>query len=84
MLRWWGSRSSQCSARAWASSTPPSLMWNRRTAVGYWGGLLRVLDAEGKRIASHQFQHDVTGVVWLGEALAVGLSDGRVVCLQVR
>ena len=55
-----------------------------RTAVGYWGGLLRVLDADGKPVAAHQFQHDVTFVAWLGETLAVGLSDGRVVGLTVK
>ena len=53
------------------------------TAVGYWGGLLRVLDAEGKPEAAHQFQHDITGMVWLGDVLAVGLSDGRVVGVKL-
>lgn len=53
-------------------------------AVGYWGGLLRILDAQGKARMAHQFQHDITGLAWLGETLAVGLSDGRVVGLAAR
>jgi len=52
------------------------------TAVGYWGGLLRILDADGKAKLAHQFQHDIAAVLWYGDALAVGLSDGRVVCLR--
>jgi len=31
---------------------------------------------------THQFQQDIAAVVWYGDALAVGLSDGRVVCLK--
>ena len=54
------------------------------TAVGYWGGLVRVLDGQGKARAAHQFQHDITAAAWLGNTLVVGLSDGRVVGLTVR
>jgi len=53
-------------------------------AVGYWGGLVRVLGADGKPRLAEQFQHDVTGVAWLGDTLVVGLSDGRVVGLSTK
>ena len=54
-----------------------------RSAIGYWGGLLRILDADGKVLAAHPFQHDLAGLAARGDSLAVGLSDGRVVCLQL-
>jgi hypothetical protein len=54
------------------------------TAVGYWGGLLRIIGADAKPTMAHQFQHDITGLAWFGETLAVGLSDGRIVGLNVR
>ena len=54
------------------------------TAVGYWGGLVRVVGADGQVRMSEQFQHDVCGLAWLGKTLAVGLSDGRVVGVRVR
>jgi hypothetical protein len=53
-------------------------------AVGYWGGLLRILGADGKPAMARQFQHDITGLAWVGDTLAVGLSDGRVIGLSVK
>lgn len=54
-----------------------------RVAVGYWGGLLRILDADGSPKAACHLQHDITFLSWPGETLAVGLSDGRVVGLSL-
>jgi hypothetical protein len=53
-------------------------------AVGYWGGLVRVLGADGKPKMAEQFLNDVTGLAWLGDTLVVGLSDGRVVGLGTK
>jgi len=53
-------------------------------AVGYWGGGLRVLDGEGNVKFARQMQQDITGLAWVGETLAVGLGDGRVVGLSVK
>lgn len=53
-----------------------------RTAAGYWGGLVRVLDAAGKEVAAHRFTDDLTGLVWMDGKLVVGLSDRRIVALQ--
>lgn len=55
-----------------------------RVAVGYWGGLVRILDADGRVQAAHQFQDDIAAVAWFGDVLAVGLSDGRVAGLAPR
>jgi len=52
-------------------------------AVGYWGGYVRLIGPDGQVKMAHQFQHDLTGIVWFGEQLVVGLSDGRVVGLRV-
>jgi hypothetical protein len=52
-------------------------------AVGYWGGRLRVLDADGSPRAACHLQHDITFLSWRGGTLAVGLSDGRVVGLSL-
>lgn len=53
------------------------------TAVGYWGGLVRVLDAGGTVKLARQLDGDITGLAWLGDTLAVGLADGRVVALKL-
>ena len=51
-------------------------------AGAYWGGYVRVVDAGGKTIMARQFQPDVGAIVWHGDRLVVGLSDGRGVALQ--
>ncbi|MFW5856917.1 MAG: hypothetical protein ACOCX4_03485 [Planctomycetota bacterium] len=49
-------------------------------AVGYVGGCVRVLDAEGNAVAETQLDADVTGLAWLPDGtLAAAFSDGRVV-----
>lgn len=53
-----------------------------RTAVGYWGGLVRVVDAQGAEKMAHQFQYDVSGLAWVGDTLVVARSDGRVVAVR--
>ena len=50
-------------------------------AIGYWGGLVRVIGGDGKVTGARQFAHDVSGLAWMGETLVVGLSDGRVLGL---
>ena len=51
------------------------------TAVGYWGGYVRVVDAGGQTLMAGQLSDDVCGLAWLGDTLVVGLSDGRVLGL---
>jgi hypothetical protein len=51
-------------------------------AVGYWGGYLRVLTADGVVVLARQFQHDIGGLAWVGARLVVGLSDGSLVALS--
>ena len=53
-----------------------------RQAAAYWGGLVRVMD--GERITlQRQFQDDIGALAMLGNELIVGLSDGRIVCLNI-
>lgn len=53
-----------------------------RQAAGYWGGLVRVMDGE-KLILQRQFQHDIGALLILNNELIVGLSDGRVVGMDI-
>ena len=53
-------------------------------AVGYWGGLVRVLGMDGKVQAAQTFDQDIAGLAWAGDTLIVGLADGRVVGLSVK
>ena len=54
----------------------------QRQAGAYWGGLVRVMDDE-KVTLQRQFQHDIGALAMLGNELVVGLSDGRIVCLNI-
>jgi len=54
------------------------------TAVGYWGGLIRVYDANGVAVASIMMPHDVGAIVWLDGQLVAGLSDGTVAAMKTR
>ena len=54
------------------------------TAVGYWGGTVQVLDAKGAPRLRRQKEQDITGVAWLGDRIAVGLADGRIVALEAK
>jgi hypothetical protein len=50
----------------------------KATAVAYWGGTLRIVDAGGKIIGERRMPQDVTAAMWMGDRLIVGLADGRV------
>jgi len=53
-----------------------------RTAVAYWGGLLRLFDAKDQVLAEQQLAQDVAGLLWVGETLVVSLADGTVLGLR--
>lgn len=50
---------------------------NNLTAVTYWGGTVRIVDAAGKILGESRMPQDVSAAVWLGNRLIVGLADGR-------
>jgi hypothetical protein len=54
------------------------------TAISYWGGLVRVVDATGAVKAAHPFQQDTTALTWNGDTLIVGLANGKVEGLAVK
>jgi hypothetical protein len=54
------------------------------TAVGFWGGGLRVLGAKGDVVEAQQLPQDLTGLAWLDGKLVAGLADGQVVALTVK
>ena len=55
-----------------------------RVAVAYWGGTLRVADAEGKVLTEQLLPQDITALAWAGDRLVVGLADGRVMALETK
>jgi hypothetical protein len=55
-----------------------------KAAVAYWGGTLRIADADGKVLTEQQMPQDVTALAWLGDRVVVGLADGRVLALAVK
>ncbi|HUT35365.1 MAG TPA: hypothetical protein VNE39_17895 [Planctomycetota bacterium] len=54
------------------------------TAVAFWGGTLILYDAVGAPTSRQQMPQDITALAWLGDTLAVGLADGRVVALSTK
>ena len=50
-------------------------------AVAYWGGTLELLSSDGQPRSLQLLPQDVTGMVWLGKNLIVGLADGRILAL---
>ncbi|OPZ26664.1 MAG: hypothetical protein BWZ02_01932 [Lentisphaerae bacterium ADurb.BinA184] len=54
------------------------------TAVGCWGGELRIFAADGSLRAQAHILHDFNGLVWAGQRLAAATSDGRVVAFEIR
>jgi hypothetical protein len=52
-------------------------------AVGYWGGLVRALSADGKTAAASLFDQDINCVEWVGQRLLVALADGRLLALEL-
>ncbi|MCI0682058.1 MAG: hypothetical protein L0Y71_08140 [Gemmataceae bacterium] len=55
---------------------------NNLTAVTYWGGTVRIVDAAGKIRGERRLPQDASAAVWLGELLIAGLADGRVIGLR--
>ena len=53
-----------------------------RIAVAYWGGTLRVVDAQGAIQSEQILPQDITALAWLDDLLLAGLADGRVVALR--
>lgn len=54
------------------------------TAVAFWGGTLILYDAAGAPTSRQQMPQDITALAWLGDTLAVGLADGRVMGLAAK
>jgi len=54
------------------------------TAISYWGGLLKVVDGDGKVMMQEQLPHDINAMTASQGNLVVGLSDGEVLCLSVK
>ena len=52
------------------------------TAVTYWGGTVRIIDAAGKIRGESRLPQDASAAVWHGNRLIVGLADGRVMALE--
>jgi hypothetical protein len=55
-----------------------------KTAVGYWGGRIEVVDAAGKMLAVQHMPQDVTALTWSSGRLIAGDADGRVLALNVK
>ncbi|MHB1038293.1 MAG: hypothetical protein ACYC0Y_27025, partial [Pirellulales bacterium] len=51
------------------------------TAVSYWGGTLRIVDAASDAKRQQVFSQDITALAWLGNTLIVGLADGRLIAV---
>jgi hypothetical protein len=54
---------------------------NGLTAVVYWGGLVRVVGADGTVQAEQSMPNHVTSLAALDGQLLVGLADGQLLCL---
>jgi hypothetical protein len=54
------------------------------TAVAYWGGTLQLFAADGTLKAQQLQPQDISAMVWAGNTLIVGQSDGCVVALKTR
>jgi hypothetical protein len=52
------------------------------SAVAYWGGTVRVVDAKGTVISEQLLPQDVTALAWQGDKVIAGLADGRVLALS--
>ena len=51
------------------------------TAIGYWGGTLQIFQDDVLLLRT-LLPQDITGLVWTGETLVAGLSDGRVIGIK--
>ncbi len=57
---------------------------NGKTAIGYWGGTVQVIDAAGKTQSLQILANDIGDMAWLNGKLIVGLADGSMVSLDVK
>ncbi len=54
------------------------------TAVGFWGGQVRLFDAAKKLLTSQMLPQDIAGLVWCDGRLVAALADGQVMALTVK
>jgi len=54
-----------------------------RIAIGYWGGTVQWYTRAGDPLAAIDLPQDLTGMIWCGERVAVGLADGRICWLAL-
>jgi hypothetical protein len=54
------------------------------TAIAYWGGTLRVVDAAGKVRTQQRFDQDIAALASQGNRLVVALADGRLLELETQ
>jgi hypothetical protein len=54
------------------------------TAVTYWGGFVRIVDASGAVKGERTLQQDVAAAAWSGDQLVISDADGRVVAYQAK
>lgn len=54
------------------------------TAVAFWGGTLKLFDAQGRLVAQRMLPHDIAALAWAGDRVVAALADGRIVALSAR
>lgn len=54
------------------------------TAVAYWGGLVRLFDANQAPVMERKMPQDVAVLAWSGDLVIAALADGEVVALKVK
>ncbi len=59
------------------ATTPTGL-----TAIAYWGGTIQIVDKENKTKSQQLLPTDIGDLLWSGDSLIVGLSDGTVTALK--
>jgi len=52
------------------------------TAIGYWGGVVQIVAADGSTHSLTRVAADVSDIAWLNGTLLVGTSDGEVVGIK--
>jgi hypothetical protein len=53
-------------------------------AVAFWGGMLKIVDADGAVKAQRMLPNDIGAMVLAGGKLVVGLADGQAMALDWR
>ncbi len=53
-----------------------------RTAIAYWGGTVRLVDAAGAVKSQQRLPQDVAAIAFAGNKLVVALADGKVLWLK--